>query len=520
MNGTRRFLFIFSLLFTLILGKSQFPNIVIDGSGDPNEPSIAINPNNTAQIVAGSNLNNFYFSSDTGKTWSKGYLSSDYGVWGDPTIMADDNGNFYFFHLSNAVSWIDRIVCQKSIDGGKTWNKGSYMGYFTGKNQDKQWAAYDPANKIIYTTWTYFNEYGSSNSSDSSYILFSKSTDLGSSWTEAKRISQKAGDCLDDDYTAEGAVPAVGPNGEVFVAWANENKIYFDKSFDMGKTWLEHDLVISDMPGGWAFNVPGINRCNGLPVTVCDLSNGPFRGTIYVNWSDQRNGIGDTDIWLSKSIDNGNTWSSPVRVNNDPAGRQQFLTWMTIDQSTGYLYFVFYDRRNYDNDKTDVFIAVSRDGGATFENIRISETPFIPSSPIFFGDYTNISAIDGVVRPIWTRMDNHKTSILTSLVDDKKLTNIIENSFIQSLFELYDNAPNPGIEETAISFKLRHSSTVSLKLYDLVGKEVTTMIEARKMDEGKYTIIIDRSKISLKSGVYFYTLKVGNALKTKKMVLL
>ena len=75
-----------------------------------------------------------------------------------------------------------------------------------------------------------------------SNIMISWSDDKGVNWSPAKRINQKSGDCKDDDKTTEGAVPAVGPNGEVYVAWAWKNKIYFDRSEDGGKTWLEKDI--------------------------------------------------------------------------------------------------------------------------------------------------------------------------------------------------------------------------------------------------------------------------------------
>jgi hypothetical protein len=52
-------------------------------------------------------------------------------------------------------------------------------------------------------------------------------------------------------------------------------------------------------------------------------------------------------------------------VNDDPAGKEQFFSWLTIDQVTGYLYCVFYDRRNYANTQTDVYIARSTNGGTT-----------------------------------------------------------------------------------------------------------------------------------------------------------
>ena len=56
-------------------------------------------------------------------------------------------------------------------------------------------------------------------------ILFSASTDGGNSWSEAKRISQRAGDCIDSDLTAEGAMPCVGPQGQVYVAWSNQKTL-------------------------------------------------------------------------------------------------------------------------------------------------------------------------------------------------------------------------------------------------------------------------------------------------------
>jgi len=82
------------------------------------------------------------------------------------------------------------------------------------------------------------------------------------------------------------------------------------------------------------------------------------------------------------------------------------------------LYFVFYDRRKYSAKslKTDVYLAVSKDGAKTFKNIKISEKPFIPDKTVFFGDYNNISVYKGIVRPIWTRLDKYDLSIWTALI--------------------------------------------------------------------------------------------------------
>ncbi|TAE05344.1 MAG: exo-alpha-sialidase, partial [Bacteroidetes bacterium] len=112
-------------------------------------------------------------------------------------------------------------------------------------------------------------------------------------------------------------------------------------------------------------------------------------------------------------------WSKPKRVNDDGAGKHQFFNWMAVDPVTGYIHVVFYDRRNYNDSQTDVWLATSKDGGETFQNEKISETPFKPNKYVFFGDYNNISAYKGVVRPIWTRLDGTKLSVWTALIEKK-----------------------------------------------------------------------------------------------------
>jgi hypothetical protein len=388
----------------------------------PCEPSIYINPKNTNEIVAGSVLNTVYHSKNGGKTWTMQTLKSPFGVYGDPVITADYQGNFYYAHLSDpdGQGWssekiLDRIVVQRSEDGGETWNDGGFAGNHHPKDQDKQWLAVNPETNEIYMTWTEFDKYDSPKETDKSRILFSKSSDKGETWSESVTINEFSGNCLDDDKTTEGAVPAVGKNGEIYVAWAYNEKIYFDKSLDGGKTWLAKDKIAATQPGGWTFQIEGISRCNGLPITAVDRNT----NTIYINWTDQRNGENDTDVWLVKSTDGGETWSKPKRVNDDKSGKQQFLSWLTIDQTDGTLYTVFYDRRNYNDISTDVYIAYSTDGGETFINKKISETPFKPSAFNFFGDYNNISAHNGIVRPIWTRADGFRLSVWTALVDVK-----------------------------------------------------------------------------------------------------
>ena len=480
---------------------------------DPKHPNV---------LIAGANLSNYYVSLDTGHTWTINSLTSSYGVWGDPAIFVDTLSNFYFIHLSNPPNghWIDRIVCQKTSDNGVTFNDGSYTGLNGLKNQDKAWCTVDRSNNHIYMAWTQFDSYGSNLGTDSSNILFSKSIDLGLTWSTPVRINHVAGNCIDSDSTVEGAVPAIGPNGEIYVGWAGPNGLVFNKSLDQGNTWLSNEIPVGAIPGGWDYSIPGIYRSNGLPITACDLSNGPYRGNIYINWSDQRNGVNNTDIWLTKSTDGGNTWSPATRVNDDLSNNQQFLTYMTIDQTNGYLYFVFYDRRNYSGDSTDVYLAVSMDGGATFINHKISDSAFVPNQGTFFGDYTNIVAYNGIIRPAWARLDNTSLSVWTDLTN---LNEIFTNDSKAINFKSksnYKNYPNPSDSETNISFELTKNSRVNLSVYNLMGTEIYKVINNETRPAGKYVENIDIKKTNIPSGSYLLKLAIDGQVITSKLIVI
>lgn len=390
----------------------------------PCEPSIAINRANPSNVVAGSILNRVYYSNDSGRTWMSDEMESPHGVWGDPVIVSDTNGRLLYFHLSDPTgkNWqseeiLDRIVCQWSDDGGKSWSEGSYMGLNRPRQQDKEWAAVDVNTNTVYCTWTQFDKYGSKDTVDESNIYFSSSLDAGESWSEAVRINELAGDCIDDDQTTEGAVPSVGPNGEVYVAWAHDEKIWFDRSLDGGKSWEENDILVTDQPGGWTNDVPGLQRSNGMPVTATDVSGGEFNGNVYVCWSDNRREGDPQDIWIKSSSDNGTTWTDAVRVNQDTTSKIQFLPWMAADPVTGNLHVVYYDRRAHDDNHTDVYVATSTDGGQSWTEEKVNAESFMPVKYVFFGDYNHIDAYNGMIRPIWTEFRGGKLQVWTVLLD-------------------------------------------------------------------------------------------------------
>ncbi len=501
---------------------AQFKNVMISNTNSPSEVSICINPKNTNQIVAGANLNNAFYSTDAGLTWTiKKITETTLGVYGDPIIFVDTAGTFFYSHLADPPngSWIDRIVFQKSTNGGQTWGAGTYTGLNGTKVQDKEGIVVNPFNNEIYVTWTEFDKYASTSKTDSSRIMFSKSADGGKTWSTAKKISKTSGDCVDGDNTIEGAVPCVGPGGEIYVSWTGPKGIVFNKSLDGGLTWLPHETPVVPVPGGWDYNISGLQRCNGLPQTICDLSGGPNNGTIYINWSDQRNGSTDTDVWIVTSTDGGKTWSQPIRVNDDPAGKQNFMSWMNYDKTNGYLYVVFYDRRNYTgtSQKTDLYLARSTNGGKSFTNFKINQTSFSPDAATFFGDYISLSVHNNIVRPIWMQLNAGALSVWTAIVDGTTLfTN--EYTLKNSVVALEQNYPNPFSQTTVISFSLKKPASVSLFVFDAIGKKVATLLDNELYKTGNFDYIFNASSANLPSGIYYYTLSSEESQVTKKMI--
>ena len=138
------------LLVVQLTAFAQFKNIKlaeqVEGVYPPVEPSIAINKKNPKNIVAGVVLDRAIYTMDGGETWSESKLESPYGVFGDPALVSDAKGQIYYFHLADPSKQsgsnedkLDRIVCQKSTDGGKTWSEGASIGNNPPKDQDKAW---------------------------------------------------------------------------------------------------------------------------------------------------------------------------------------------------------------------------------------------------------------------------------------------------------------------------------------------------------------------------------------------
>ncbi|CAN5312198.1 hypothetical protein BH10BAC4_BH10BAC4_08490 [soil metagenome] len=416
--------------FWAVGAAAQYKNIKLAEEADnypPRNPSITINHKDIKNIVAGISLNRAVYTNDGGATWQQSILKSAFGG-GNPAIISDQKGQVYYFHQadpgaqgsSQGEGWLDRIVCQTSEDGGKTWQEETSFGNNPPKDQERYWPTVHPKKSILYTVWTQYDHYKSAEVSCQSNILFSMSTNGGSKWTKSVQLSQTPGDCSDSGSTVADAITAVNIEGKIYATWSNNGIIFFDRSYDGGETWLSNDIAISKMAGGWSMKIPGVGKSNSRPMLV--VNNSPTRamGTLYITYADQKNGSNDTDIWFLRSVNKGDNWTSPIRINKDEPGKHQFSPVIAVDQITGFIYVAYYDQRDADL-QTDVYLAYSLDGGNVFYETKISETPFITTEENPIGEYINIAAAGGIITPIWTRSDNGKLSVWTTVIKGSDL---------------------------------------------------------------------------------------------------
>jgi beta-glucanase (GH16 family) len=84
-------------------------------------------------------------------------------------------------------------------------------------------------------------------------------------------------------------------------------------------------------------------------------------------------------------------------------------------------------------------------------------------------------------------------------------------------FNLYQNYPNPFNPTTTIKYQIPEISFVTLKIYDVLGNEITTLVDEMK-SSGTYEVEFEANNLT--SGIYFYCLKAGNLIDTKSLVLL
>ncbi|MBX2901344.1 MAG: exo-alpha-sialidase [Cyclobacteriaceae bacterium] len=414
------------VLVNFSVAHGQFKNLTIGLQSEkdkpPVNPALAISRKDSKIMVVAVAEDKIIHSRDGGLSWKTTSLKLQGTPNNQPVLTTDAKGEFYYYQ-STATSGnegYDRIWVGRSSDGGETWSEGEPLGN-PSSNVAFAGSTAHPRKQIYYTVWSQFDKVGLADANCLSNILFSQSSSNGKKWSKTLQVSQTPGNCVAHVNATTGAMPAVDALGRVFVTWHNQHTIFLDRSFDGGTTWLTNDLAIARPEGGVVIKVPGLSHPVGNPILKVDNSKGRLNGSLYLTWADQRNGAEDTDIWFIRSTNRGDFWTQPLRVNQDDVGKHQFMPQLAIDDETGYIYLVYYDRRAYADLQTDVYLAYSVDGGASFKEVKISESPFVPSENRFAAYQLSIDAHKGVIVPVWMRQDEDKISLVTTIIKDTEL---------------------------------------------------------------------------------------------------
>ena len=355
------------------------------------EMSVDVHPTNENIIFASANATpnpvsaiwgtGVYWSLDGAGSWT-GFdnptplFGSTNG--GDPASVVGPNGYFYEAYLVGGSYSLGIAV---STNSGINWTTHPV---YTVPSQDKEHLMVDKVPTSPYVNRVYY-PWSDLNGSEAALVY---STDFGTTWSAYKNLSGTITPL--GSAFAQGPNVQTGPNGEVYVCYAiydanwtdGEDAIGFSKSTDGGVTWTAlraYDHVnFGVRSSGLA---PKGLRTNSFPSMAVDRSGGPNNGNIYICWP-QRGGVApagsDPDVVLITSTDGGATWTTPIRVNDDPLsnGKDQLFPWCTVDQSTGQLMLVFYDSRNVVNTQAEVYMASSYDGGNYFCKLY-GKRPFI-----------------------------------------------------------------------------------------------------------------------------------------------
>lgn len=491
----------------------------------PTNPEILFASANTIVFQPFFVSEGIYVTSNGGNNWYGSDTCNGPNIsfhQGDPGVSIDKNGTFILSRLGRQPFY--GIYSHYSTDLGLNW---SVQNKITSDGE----SLYERASIVsdnnpsslyygrTYATWVKL--------SGTFPVEFSFTDDITQAWNSTKVVNS---------FTQRSAGPdiEIGNNGEIFICYAlvtsvspfNETAVSFAFSNDGGNSFSVTNNAIPINGINGVLSQKSNIRVNGLPRIAVDKSNSPTRGTIYIVTT-QFNlapAGSDPDIILYKSTDNGLTWSSGIRVNQDAVnnGKTQYFPAIDVDKYGG-VNIVYYDDRSTTNDSASVFLSRSTDGGMSWIDYKISDHNFKPI-PIgglgqgYQGDNIDIIPVDNKIYPVW--MDNSSGIYQIWTVPITFEPNDVKDDNRQIFaYHLFQNYPNPFNPSTRIRWQSPESSWQTLKVYDMLGNEIMTLVDEFR-EAGRHEIEFNSNNYKLPSGIYYYKLSIGDYTETKKMIFL
>ena len=380
--------------------------------GNESESFTVVNPGNPNNIVVFSNVataNSIFraYSFDGGITWTRGTVATNVACC-DGQATFDSFGNLFLVYINGSVNQINVIL---STDGGMTFSGPVTAG--TGSVDQPSIAA---GNGSLWIDW---------NLNGNMVARGAPVTGLGTwgPFGALQTIPNATG-------SFGGITVGPGPNGgKVMVTYMNPTSgqgpatIYVNVDADgLGAGGFGARITVTNTNVGGFDYIPAqsTRSIDAEPGLVWDATGGPFNNRVYMVYTEEPiNENNDTEIYLRTSTDDGTTWTSPVRVNDDPLGpiRSQFLPYIALDHSTGTVAIGWHDARNDNgvpgvggtnnipNDDAEYYASSSTDGGVTWApNTRLSggfSNAAAAGNGVDYGDYVGATAAGGNFVAVW-----------------------------------------------------------------------------------------------------------------------
>lgn len=406
--------------------------------GNQAEVSIVVDPNNPNRLFAFANELDVpvgsgmfaAFSTDGGTTWQSATAAGDanpsdfiiadgtdalVSACCDPTVTFDNFGNLFAGYIDASLS---QVVVAISTDGGATFAPLTVLADgFVDQPTIKAGPGSNGAPQSLWAT----------------FFLDGAIHARGAAVNGAGAANVAA---FSDEAVAAGSINfgdiAIGPNGQAMITFQNNaggegaSTIFVHTDADgLGAgTFGPQIAATTTNVGGFDFIPPQADRSVDAEAGLAyDLSTGAHRGRVYLVYTDEMpDESNDTDIFVRFSDDDGATFSSPVRVNDDATTNSQFLPKIALDASSGIVAVSFYDTRNdtgtgdtdgLPNTDAQLFATVSSDSGASFTpNARVSAGTSNQDAAdptlldIDYGDFTGLTFADGNFYPAWSDNSN------------------------------------------------------------------------------------------------------------------
>ncbi|MBT8485155.1 MAG: hypothetical protein KJO43_06215 [Phycisphaerae bacterium] len=342
-------------------------NIVGDAA---NEPSIAVDPTAPNRLAIGwrqfaTQSSNFRqagvaYSHDGGRTWTNNGPLQPAQFRSDPVLSADQDGTMYYYSLSSLTT------CEffLSDDGGVSWS--SPIPAFGG---DKQWFVLDECEgkgrSKVYAYWSIF-------AGCCGQDTFIRSFDGAQTFTPPAEILE----------TPVFGTLAVGPDRELYIGGIDPSDFSqyvvtrLEMPFDPDQP-ADFDATIVDLGGSMLLGAgPNPQGLLGQAWIAVDTSGGVTHGNLYLLGSNQSStGSDPMDVRIARSLDGGQTWGEPVRVNDDASSPSSWQWFGTMSVApNGRIDVIWNDtREDAFADFSRLYYANSTDGGQTFsENVALT----------------------------------------------------------------------------------------------------------------------------------------------------